>query len=710
MQFSKRGIFVKIVDFFRNLFKKENININDLINISDSFVMPTRELFKENLEMLGLIETYKAEYKKVLSDKKLLFSMDLTNNINEDIRVYSELITNIFTKEESLEGATETKVKMFYKINKLNLYKEEISRLNEECTARLVALLELFNERKMFMSKHKKDALLFAINNLTSALVVFQAQRGAIEIEKENFLDKYTNLAMEHDNSNCDFVIKTFVEDKVNILNRVAPLIDKKLVSNDIRDILLLEFELEVFVYNNKSKVQKIKETIDEYFKIIDNEEGISKITVFDEIYDLERNALLYFYYGKNLIDIDDIYKLYELKLKYLINRGVKLDLGLPDAINIEIECYKQIIFKKIEKITSGKNTIIEKNFGYNTRNAIKYIVDELKCEGQFDVENILTSHKLYFLFSFDYEDGFINHLNNSTITRDYFSYFVNFYYSIFNWEESIPLTSLFEIIMLNNLDPKFYLDVNRFNLYKLYQTQLNYYKLPEGIKKISFTSENYKDDNFMKKLVGSAEGKKLVLPDSLETFCGQLFLDGKIEDLVLNNNINSISMSLLGCTAEILNIPSSLEHITNDIERDYLLGFNFAWEYGDNRAASYRRWYYLNNVGFKKLNTIIFHDYENSKLLQNKNTLRLLFSDTLYIHKSINSCVLKTKIKTIILKDDKRNLECVIDISDLECPLIPENYIKNGAVENVIISRLISSVQSKVLHCLNNDNSLLKC
>jgi len=729
---------VDIIAWLKQLFKKENINVNRLINISDSFVMPTREIFKENDEMLKLIETYKAEYKNILKDKKLLFSMDLTNNINDDIRMYGELIANVFMDDDEFSHTFKYKIKTFYKTIKLSLYSEDLSKLYLECTARLVALLEIFNERKLFMSKHKKDALLFAINNLTNAIVVFEAQRGAIQIEKENYLNNHATFN-EKEHSGYERERKKFIQEKVKILNRVVPFIGKKLDSENLSDLIILERELEIYVYKNKDNVESLRDEVSKLDIHLCDDTYPLDMNIFDDILNLERQVLIFYYFGKDLISLDELVRIYENKFLFIIQMDKNKFIDAIDSgLSLEYDCYSKLCSRKFEIIMKGKNPVISELFMENSIDAIRYIFE--RCSIRHGNTTLVgpSPYLAKFVFAFDSTEAFLKYLDTGVVkieenelilgslendNENFISGEVisrtslSMLESIFEWNDFMPKISLYELVNINGLNPDtlyrsgrwdYHMNEREYKLYQLYQQASDYYKLPEGIKKIDGNNSIKKEEaSVFENIVSYAKGKRLVLPDSLEVFHGRIFPTCSISDVVLNDNIRSVSMSLLGNVSENLIIPASLETIVDDILRQFVFEYEFVFGGGTDD----HRWYTLNTIGFNALNTITFQDYENSKLLQNRESLRLLFADTLYIQKSKKTWKLKTKVKTLVLIEGNVEFVYTIDLSDLEWSLRPKNVsIKNEnkiSVENVVIDEFMALVESKVSYRLNGYKTL---
>jgi len=675
---------MNFIEFMKKIFKTKENNINNLINISDSFIMPTRQVFKDNKEMLEQIDSYKEEYKKILSEKKLLFSMDLTNNINEDIRMYSELITNIFIKEEKIEEKIETKIKLFYKVNKLNLYKQEINRLYLECTARLISLLEIFNERKLFMPKYKKEAILFAINNLTNAILVFEAQRNAIEIEKENYLNNYTMIDIN--NYVYEIKRKEFIKNKIRLLNMILRVINKKVEGDDLIDILSYERELEIYAYKNKDGIISLKRDID-FYNTTKDKRKFDEFCLSASLYSLERRALLYFYYGKNLIDMDYIYKLYELKLKTLVCKNMDRESLLVDSLRLEREAYTEIVFNKLERIINGQNQEISKLFGSDSKKAISHIIEQLKTDGIFDVENILISDNLNFLFSFDSDDGYIKFLNRVQISTEFYSEFIIFYHRFFTWEKEIPITSLYEMIRLNNIMPNILGNRNRYYLYKLWQKHLDYYKLPEGITKVSISQQDDLEElaaTLYQELNNSVKGKKLILPHTLESFEGNLFAKNTVKELVLNDGIKSIDVNTLDCAqSKTLIIPPSLKNVVIPSKPD---GKKF---YED-------KYYNISDSTLTKIETIVFTNYKNSKLLKNTEGLKNLFANTLGFEDRKTGPKLKSSLKEIILIDQNEKT-FIFDLSDMSFNIQAFTRVRTNRFNNMIKKREVGWCIEKI-------------
>lgn len=650
---------MKLTDFIKNIFNKKEANINDIIKISDSFILPNRDIFKNNKEILTLIDKYKDEYNIILSNNKYILSMDLTNNINEKIRMYNALITNIFVDDKDImEYSIKNKIQMFYKVNKLKMYDNVIKLLYLECMERLIALVEIYSKRKIFLSKNKKEALSFAINNLINALVVFEGQKRAIELEKENFLNKYAIPVFEFEEEIYEEEKQKFFENKIKELNIMLPIINKKFINNNISDILLLERQLEIYVYNNKNKSGKLIERINNYFM---QEEYIEYNEI--EFRNLEAMVLIFYYYGKNIISDDILYKLYFLKFNYIINlENDKRDKYLSNSLDIEREMYLKIIERKIETILKGNNRVINNVFKLDSTRAIKDIIDELKDNNIFNYKKILYSNKLDLLFSFDTGYGFIKYLDSIKVNKNDYDDKIDFASEIFSWENKIPLSSIYKMLEVGALKKNQNYKSNLYEIYKLFQKNnfsINY-RLPEGIKAISIDpllDIHESTDKMLDNLIEKCKRKIVVLPNSLKYFYGDLYKKNHLKGLELNDNIEFISEDVLkSAPVKKLIIPASLRHIFSS--RDFSVYSN-----------SYNR----NKLFFEELDTIAFKDYENSKILYDKEMLKCILESTLYIkyfkknvdgHFGINffDRVVMTNIKRIILQKD--NKEQTFDVS----------------------------------------------
>ena len=153
---------MKILNYLKNLFKISESNETGLINVSDSFILPSRKMIKKNTDALELLNQYKEEYNSIIFSKKYLTSEDLNSDfLYEYITMYDKLLTDMFLKYDSISVFNnidlEKQFELEIYIRKLKKYMNEILSLDMECQLRLIALKEIYRANKLFLSKSSKD-------------------------------------------------------------------------------------------------------------------------------------------------------------------------------------------------------------------------------------------------------------------------------------------------------------------------------------------------------------------------------------------------------------------------------------------------------------------------------------------------------------------------------------------------------------------------
>jgi len=221
----------------------------------------------------------------------------------------------------------------------------------------------------------------------------------------------------------------------------------------------------------------------------------------------------------------------------------------------------------------------------------------------------------------------------------------------------------------------------------------LDYYQLPWGINSIE-GSVIFDQRSLVKNMRYSARGKKLVLPDSLKRFNSDIFSPNSVKELVLSDYIESVSIEVLNCAPlNTLVIPASLQEIVAN-------GFHFSQLYDnafdlDETPPLFR----LELLDFKNLETLIFKDYENSKILYNTDMLRYILKNTLYIEEDeFGNIVLKLMLKTIILKSAYDDSVYSFDISDISLTIREYDIDSKGTylVRSTDIERLFDMIRVK--------------
>ena len=171
-------------DLISRIFKVKNNKIQSIANITDVVILPTRDEFKENSEILSLIDNYKKEYRnKLLS--RILTSHDLKlEDLPSEMNMNIDLILNATINESNFKNEQLEKI---IKYLKLKLYLEEIKKLDIKNKAMLIALKELQHDIRYFFSKNKRNAISNEINTLAINMNIFTSQERAVELETNSY-------------------------------------------------------------------------------------------------------------------------------------------------------------------------------------------------------------------------------------------------------------------------------------------------------------------------------------------------------------------------------------------------------------------------------------------------------------------------------------------------------------------------------------------
>lgn len=479
-------MLMSIFDKFRSLLKKE-VSSHEIISFNQLVSIPSREYFRENKEILIQIDTFKDEYKKLLSQFKYLTSFDfnskiLTNNINTN----TELLLNIFmTFDEVKHYPVNDKIKYLINIKKLDLYGNAISNLEIEVIARLIALNELFNERMTFISRNKRNALVNEMNNLSGTMLLISNKKLAIELEKKRYLETafymVKNIVKFDEEKELVSKKRTFLLNLVSILFPESNFQIRENSEHIFIDMAYLEMMIETYVFNHKNEADILKRQLN---VISDSEISYKdKDNILSSLRLLEYKFLAFYMYGREYIAIEDLMQLYLIKFNVLVlcENGICETFVDANTNDIEFDCYKGIVEREIECFIKGQDEIIDPKI-------IKVIINILKNgEQTLDAEKILNSKYLFnVLLSMSRKKDLINLLKNFKVKKEINDYF-DFCEEIFEWEEEIPLETIYRLMLSQNI-------VYDAELYECLQSDIypdkDYYFLPVGLKGINYCTE----------------------------------------------------------------------------------------------------------------------------------------------------------------------------------------------------------------------------
>lgn len=609
---------MNIIDRFKKwFFQEENIG---LINIGDIIQIPGREYYKDDFAKLNQIDIYKEDYLKILSKKKLISSKEISfDNLEKEFLMHIELILNLYLNKEEISIITTEEAYLKEKINlmKLQLYFNEINNMENETIEKLIALEELSKGKRVPLVNRR--LLNEKINNLKMILLSFRNQKVAISIEIKNY------LMILNSNSLNEQIDSTYAFKKYEEVHNLA----KDFISTNnlfnidnlnidyIAKIALIEKELEIYAYLHKKDTNILKQELvnikNTPITSSNKEQLLERVTI------IENKYYVFEEYGRGIITYENLFELYKLKFDILTYNINNLDKNpLIPKTKIEYKCYEEIINKKFECILMGKNTYLNDIYEEKTKQAIKEIAFYLKgIAPQKHATSIITDkYRLALLLAFDSENGLVKFFNQNMINTEeaIIKYGAKYNRAVFEFTESIPLDTCFQIVEANEMNnPN---DSTHYNhpLYRLFKLTNNLpqyttsggfktYFLPEGLKKIN-TLFLHRTDPLRNYINLKSNKNTVIFPYTMEEINGHLFYEYiHPVNVILNNGLKIIGdHALKHQQMEHLILPSTVELIS--------------------RHA----------FDFQSIKWLYFNDFENSKLLHDKEALRTLIKELFYV------------------------------------------------------------------------------
>ena len=561
-------------DLIRKILSKNKAIENkfEIIRYSDQLKIKKKEEFQSY--ELAKIEEHITRYSKILKNSELT-KRDLTSTRNFDnMDIYNELkrivslTTKIFVdeKDKFLEDKSELKKSITSK--KYNLYKDEIERLENDLTYRLVALKEICKTKKI-KSKRNLELLNQELENLSVGLLSFRFQKEAINMEEENYNTILQNKII--DESEVDSYYNKLLKDskKVLLFEEINEI--ERMKIDKIERIAYIEKKLEIFFYNNSKYIDILILRLNKLEEIW-NSRVSANLT--HSINDLEEDFIFCEKYGVN---IDNTLKerLYKLKFNiithdYKLNESNLLSSEDSDALII----YKNEVFKRIENIIKDKNNCLIEvlNSGDLNKNEIKKVKRLLKeifkdKYNGFKEELILNNiYKLQLLVALDSKEQLINWFKRDVDRKKFLGDEINSKFfkdtMAIIFHDYIPIETICYVYAHSNepeenfpplvklfitLEEKFFSHIihNKIICDEFY--------IPEGIKSIRILdttlpkysnpeyaqlTELYKKDFFSQKLIENMKKRTVVFPKSLK----KASIDGNIHYwLEFQNGVESI-------------------------------------------------------------------------------------------------------------------------------------------------------------------------
>ncbi len=601
---------MNIINILRNLIKRKE-KVQDIINLRENINIQNRESL--NISELEKLDKIKKEYCEMIKGK-ILYSADLdSERLQKEMKMTLELITNLFLKDDTniFDKINATpKLKIIIKAKKLIMYLSRIIEMKNEVQLRILALEEILKE--VYLSKYKRDIIKTKYENLINTYIQFKTQEEAIKLDILSALNniKYSVEEIQenelHDKlKEVEECIKiAYPNDYENYINREY--------ENLYDHIAYLEIELEIYVYKNKNIFN------DYFWRSLSNEFNRDDFTYFsfktNSFQKIEITLKIFSLYGRNLVDYNFIEKLYYYKFLNTTSKNYNTyDSKSFENLNYaEMECYNKIINEIIESILFNENWVLQDLLSANLDNITLFIknTSNLLKSIEFSTYNILNNPMiLSFLLSFKKKNGPIEFFEKYLVSKEDYNFPQN---SGFTWCQKIPLLTICKLIDYNYLEE---ISNPYYNLYVIIKDKV---KLPnillEGLKKINFGIDYIeKDEILMEKINKKAKNKIVYTPSTLETMYG-LFWTIDSSELIINDGLKSLVFiaSLEPKSFDILSIPSSLNNIYLDLESKNSYIYN-----------------------------IIFRDYKNSKILNDRDYLKYFCSIIFSVdHKKLNDFI----------------------------------------------------------------------
>ena len=625
---------MRLLDRFKKwFFKEEQIGI---INIGDLIQIPGREYFENNIDKLNLIDRYKDEYLSILSQIKRLTTKDIScDNLIKNNKMYIDLILRLVMRDNFYDIENQSLIDNKIMIYKLEIYLNEIIKIEEETIERLIALSELEKGRRV--PYLNRNTLKLEINNLKISLQILISQKVSIRNEIDSYL---THISI----SNEQISPRKIEERRDKTIRYASHIInindifdDDELSDNNIYKqmyvIATLETKIEEELYINRpnivdliSRANEIKCTPDLNY----DEAKLIKNKLLHDLNELEDKLLVYYKFGKNLVTYEDWYNFYSAKFRILTfdiadnyDDAYLRKLLFDNSNEEERKAYEDIIYHKIGEILSASKGIFKFLFYNITDNQYKnYIITTKLLSDYFKrfEDYHFSIPALRLLLCLDSKDNFIRLMNriiniHSLPDKNCFNELKrNEGDGQFIFDEKVPLSTVLEVMSDEDLNnPSYYKCLKEiynavtniipyFFLINLESYPINqdiYSRIPEGLesKDVYFLPEgintilsyNKPYDYYTKKIITESKEKVVVMPKSLR----DIYWFEKTKGVILNDGIKIIGQtSCFKSATEIFDVPASLEKCG------------------------------LGIIDYSNIKKLRFKDYKNSMLLKNPKYL----------------------------------------------------------------------------------------
>ena len=666
---NKVGENVDIKGYLSRLFKTKELG---MISLNDMAYIPTRN--ELNNELAESLDEYKDNYKEVLLQDKYITSHDISSKDYSDDMIMNFYLFNrlIVNQDEvynldTVEEYKRNELFLKYKINpyKILLYVDKMEEIYNETLLRLIALKEIVNELEL--DKNKIDAIKNEIDTLTTHYIIFKNNLYASLMEINHLKNNVNHQFDRYNEYSSNLLVKAYYNRIKKYYEVLMPDKFKEIDKEElplINKLANLELELEIYCYNNID-VNKLNEELQEIDKIeknIDNKENL-----LQKINDLVlRYEILNRYGGYEL----DLSPLYEVKFDILTIDIVKQEDSPFKGIDNEREMkyYKDIIANMITTYITGVDSILNNQLDENNKDIIECFIEILKNNDKFDFNNILMDKfKLCLLLNIPDSNKILELFDNALISISYNNKKINASSYGIVLDEVVPLSTLCRFRILYEKSKKLFNLLLYFNpiikffakIYEYYEKKEkindeSVYKVPEGIIKIDCVQlKEGLNDEALKYLVNKIYGKTVIMPSSLQIFTSNdLFKDVSIPKIVLNEgfNINYDYYPFICNDTKSITIPKTLENISLDFKQCI-----------ENECNSYAT-----------LNELIFTDFEDSLLLNDKHNREILIKNLInMIYYVVARFIIgdtsfnyKKEMKLILV--DKNKIEHTIALDDI--------------------------------------------
>ncbi len=606
------NIFSLFRNLYNNLFNKNQVNSTEVVNLVDTLIIPKRENLSE--QYVKMLDTFKSEYVDKLRHR-VLFSGDLDiDGVRQDMDMNIELLRDILSKEVGTsifsvvnsETVDTMQVNYMVRASKMELYLNHILELEREVKLRILALDEILKE-KVFFSPIKKNAIRNKLDNLRFLGHVFQNQVSASINEIKASIKEMETLQFTKDLDDCSEEVATKFRELLSMLTAVAP---KKCEEGKISEfsspylnMAYIERELELYVYNNKEKVDSISDMI------------LSPQTI-ESLKNIELMIRIFYEYGNGLIDRNTLDLFYRVKfIDVTRNINYVYDSSIFDNMSyIESECYENIVMEKINIWTSNRD-------GKFVRIISKVFRNE---NSEYDFLSILKNRTLLTLLLNLYNSSVGEFFRSYKLNIEEYSDVINFYEDVFTWEKELSFQTMYwlakcekvlnKIPLLDLYD--YYVKLTKKSLNVVYD---NFYNLPNGLVSIDFKGREDIQGNLILDMIRKESKNKYVqMPTSLRKVNGRFLGDTKILGLRLNDGLEELGENSLNIAGlDSIEIPSSVRLI--DLK---------------------------NSCG--NLKTVTFKDFENSSILDSDSELAKSFVNSFFTKEYIPSVNLNFKFYII--------------------------------------------------------------